>query len=85
MVQQEKMPKNIKSWMVLSILVTMCLMSTMVIQYLMHVRLADEVENLKSEVQILKLKSRNPLPTMRWVIYTIINRYMISIYTIQEL
>merc|ERR1739838_1179580 len=66
MVQQEKMPKNIKSWMVLSILVTMCLMSTMVIQYLMHVRLADEVSDLKSEVQILKLKSQNPLPTMKW-------------------
>jgi len=41
-------------------------MSTMVIQYLMHVRLADEVSDLKLEVQMLKLKSQNSLPTMKW-------------------
>ena len=67
MMQQEKMPKNIKSWMVLSILVTMCLMSTMVIQYLMHVQLADEVADLRSEVEILKLNSQNSLPNIKWV------------------
>jgi len=32
----------------------------------MHIQLSDEVENLKTEVQILKLKSRVPLSTMRW-------------------
>ena len=68
----EKTPKIMKFWIVLSILVSMCLMSTMVILHLMHIRLSDEVSNLKTEVQILKLKSRVPLSTMQWVKLSII-------------
>jgi len=63
---EEKTPKIMKFWIVLSILVSMCLMSTMVILHLMHIQLSDEVANLKTEVQILKLKSRDPLSTMKW-------------------
>ena len=68
---EEKTPKIMKFWIVLSILVSMCLMSTMVILHLMHIQLSDEVANLKTEVQILKLKSRDPLSTMKWVIIKI--------------
>ena len=65
----EKTPKTFKLWMVLTILVTMCLMSTMVFQHLMHIRLAEEITELKSEVRVLTMKSRNPFP-MNWVIRT---------------
>ena len=64
---EEKTPKSIKLWMVLTILVTMCLMSTMVIQHLMHIRLTEEVTELKSELRVLTMKSRNPF-SMNWVI-----------------
>ena len=63
----EKTPKSIKLWMVLTILVTMCLMSTMVFQHLMHIQLSDEITQLKSEVRVLTMKSQNPF-SMNWVI-----------------
>ena len=63
----EKTPKSIKLWMVLTILVTMCLMSTVVFQHLMHIRLVEEVTELKSELRVLTMKTRNPFP-MNWVI-----------------
>ena len=65
----EKTPKSIKLWMVLTILVTMCLMSTVVFQHLMHIRLVEEVTELKSELRVLTMKSRNPI-SMNWVIRT---------------
>jgi len=65
-VDDEKTPKSIRLWMVLTILVTMCLMSTMVFQHLMHIRLTEEVTELKSEVRVLTMKSRNPF-SMNWV------------------
>ena len=63
----EKTPKSIKLWMVLTILVTMCLMSTMVFQHLMQIQLSDEITQLKSEVRVLTMKSQNPF-SMNWVI-----------------
>ena len=63
----EKTPKSFKLWMVLTILVTMCLMSTMVFQHLMQIRLAEEITELKSELRVLTMKTRNPFP-MNWVI-----------------
>ena len=66
-VDDEKTPKSIKLWMVLTILVTMCLMSTMVFQHLMHIQLSDEITQLKSEVRVLTMKSQNPF-SMNWVI-----------------
>ena len=66
-VDDEKTPKSIKLWMVLTILVTMCLMSTVVFQHLMHIRLVEEVTELKSELRVLTMKSRNPI-SMNWVI-----------------
>jgi len=65
-VDDEKTPKSIKLWMVLTILVTMCLMSTVVFQHLMHIRLVEEVTELKSELRVLTMKSRNPF-SMNWV------------------
>jgi len=41
-------------------------MSTMVFQHLMHIRLTEEVTELKSEVRVLTMKSRNPF-SMNWV------------------
>jgi len=63
---EEKTPKSIRLWMVLTILVTMCLMSTVVFQHLMHIRLVEEVTELKSELRVLTMKSRNPF-SMNWV------------------
>merc|ERR1719464_862607 len=41
-------------------------MSTVVFQHLMHIRLVEEITELKSEVRVLTMKSQNPF-SMNWV------------------